>query len=145
MSRRLPHVGDVIQIALPDETFAYGRVLNDAAVGFYRQRSRKPHAPPIGSRDYEFIVGVHDEVFRSSTVRVVARDPDRTPEDHWPPPQSVRDPITGRFKIYDHGILRPAKDQEAEGLEPAAIWSLDHLLARLCEGKDLSYWQAARQ
>jgi hypothetical protein len=140
---RRPAIGDVIQIALPDDTFAYGRVLHDASVAFYRQRSRQPGAPPVGSRDYEFVVGVYDDVLRSRAVQVVAHDPNHDEEDDWPPPHSIRDRLTGGFRIYQHGEMRPATEKEVKGLEPAAVWDLHHLIARLCTGKDLSHWDAA--
>ncbi|MFC8597339.1 Imm26 family immunity protein [Isoptericola sp. NPDC057191] len=37
MRSQAPEPGTVIQIALPDGRYAYGRVLRDASVAFYRQ------------------------------------------------------------------------------------------------------------
>jgi hypothetical protein len=112
--------GDVIQVMLPTGRYAYGRVLRDASVAFYRGTTAEPGLPPIGSRDYQFVVGVYDDVPGSEGAPVVGHDSAQGPEDDWPPPNSVRDPISGAMRIYHHGHLRPATPEEAEGLEPAA-------------------------
>src|SRR6516164_9012531 len=100
MSRRKARVGDVIQVTLPTNRYAYGRVLRDASVAFYSGTTAEPGIPPIGSHDYQFVVGVYDDVPGSEGAPVVGHDPARGPEDDWPPPNSVRDPISGAMRIY---------------------------------------------
>jgi hypothetical protein len=131
MRRRRPRVGDVIQLALPTGRYAYGRVLRDASVAFYRESTDAPRKPPIGSRDFQFVVGVYEDVPGSEACPVVGYDPSRDDEDDWPPPYQVADPITGALRLYHKGQARPATHDECEGLEPAAIWDLHHLLERL--------------
>ena len=131
MSRRKPKVGDVIQIKLPSDCYAYGRVLRDASVAFYSETTTEPGLPPIGSRSYEFVVGVYEDVLKSDEVPVVGYDPSQGPDDEWPPPYCVRDPISGGTKIYYRGAMTPASAQECEHLEPAAVWDLPHLVDRL--------------
>lgn len=126
-------VGDVVQLALPDGTFAYGRVLHEG-VAFYRHRSSEPGRPPIGSRDYEFVVGVHDAAVAQWPV--VGTDPGANPDDDWGPRMSVRDPITGRVQIYQRGHLRPATEVEVVGLEPVASWDTHHIIDRLTGKKN---------
>jgi hypothetical protein len=121
----------VIQLTLPSGRYAYGRVLRDANVAFYSETTTEPGLPPVGSRDYQFVVGVYDDVFSSENITVVSHDPSRSPEDDWPPPASIRDPITGSMMIYHHGHMRDATPQECEGLETAAVWDLHHLIDRL--------------
>lgn len=75
MKSRRPKVGSVVQIALPDGRFAYGRVLRDGAVAFYRRTSERPGEPPIGDRDYQFVVGVYNDTLRSDELPVVGVDP----------------------------------------------------------------------
>jgi hypothetical protein len=130
MARR-PGPGTVIEIALPDGRYAYGRVYRDAALAIYRQTSDEPGLPPIGSRDFRFVVGVYDDAFRSPLVRVVGRDDFGQTEDGWPPTASVRDPITGAYRTYDHGAMRPASAAEASHIEPAAVWAIEHIVARI--------------
>jgi hypothetical protein len=131
MGRARPKAGDVVQIALPNGSYAYGRVLRDAGVAFYRATTKEPGQPPIGSRDYQFVVGVYDDVLTSKKCPVVGHDPSRDAEDEWPPPQSVEDPISGQFQVYHKGVMRPATTDECDGLEPAAVWDYDHLIERL--------------
>ena len=129
MARRRPKVGDVIQFELPDGTFAYGRVLRDASVAFYRRRSDEPRRPPLGERDFEFVVGVYDDVVRAHPV--VGRDPSADDDEDWPPPSWIVDSINGTFSIYSRGGIRPATEAECRDLEPAAVWDERHLIERL--------------
>ncbi len=127
------HPGDVVEVPLPRGRFAYGRVYRDASVGFYRTRTAEPGQPPIGSRDFVFVVGVYDRELQ--TLRVVGLDPFASAEDEWPPPTSIRDVITGGYSIYQHGTIRPSTAREAAHLEPAAVWGIDDLQARLDRGE----------
>ena len=131
MNRHKLQVGDVIQLALPSGRYAYGRVLRDASVAFYSEITAEPGVPPVGSRNYQFVVGVYDDALTSEGVSVVGHDPSQDPEDDWPPPSSIRDPISGAVRIYHHGRMRDATTEETEGLEPAAVWGLNHLTDRL--------------
>lgn len=81
MSRRKPKVGDVIQIKLPSDCYAYGRVLRDASVAFYSETTTEPGLPPVGSRTYQFVVGVYEDVLKSPEVPVVGHDPSQDPDD----------------------------------------------------------------
>ncbi len=121
-----------MQVGLPDGRFAYGRVYRDASVAFYRTATEGPSQPPVGSRDFAFCVGVYrDVVLRWERV---GSDPFTEAEgDGWPPPTSICDPITGAWKVYRHGEIRPATAAEAAGREPAAVWDEQHLLPRLSE------------
>lgn len=121
----------MIQVALPSGCYAYGRVLRDASVAFYGQTSTVPERPPIGSRDYQFVVGVYEDFLTSADVRLVGYDPSLTPDEDWPPAYCVRDPISGATKIYHRGVIRTATAAECAGLEPAAVWDIHHLVDRL--------------
>jgi hypothetical protein len=131
MRRTRPTVGDVVQFSLPDGTYAYGRVLRDTSVAFYRTTTRRPGEPPIGSRDYQFVVGVYNHVLKSEAVPVVGHDPSIDDDDEWPPPYSVTDHMTGRIKLYKKGILLNGSADETRGLDPAAVWDLNHVVDRL--------------
>lgn len=135
MRRRKPTVGSVVQLSLPDGTYAYGRVLKDAAVAFYETRTPAPSQPPIGERRYAFVVGVYDDVLRADDVPVVGKDPSATPDEDWPPPFRVEDPISGSLSIYERGSFRQATRAEAGDLEPAAVWDREHLVNRLMTGR----------
>jgi len=136
--------GTVIQIDLPNGRFAYGRLYRDAAVGIYSRTSELPANPPIGSRDFQFIVGVYDEVITSGKCPIVGEDPFTEGEDSWPPPQTIIDPITGKCSIYHRGEIRPALPEECERLETAAVWDLNHLVDRIINGDESRYLRSVR-
>jgi hypothetical protein len=128
-SRRRPKTGDVIQVSLPDGTYAYGRVMR-GGVGFYRLRTDEPSRPPIGSRDYEFVVGVYDDALRQWPV--VGHDPPRDGEDVWAPPSYIENiRALGTFQIYHKGVLRPASKDEVRGLDAQGVYDHNHVIDRL--------------
>ncbi|MFI5429651.1 Imm26 family immunity protein [Aeromicrobium sp. UC242_57] len=131
MTRRRRKVGDVYQFQLSEGRYAYGRVLEDACVAFYREITASPAEPPIGSRDYQFVVGVYRHVFRADGVTFVGHDKSRDETDDWPPPMKITDPLTGSLSIYERGQIRPAGTENCDELEPAGVWDLPQLLSRL--------------
>ena len=132
MTKRKAAPGDVCEFDLGDGRYAYGRVLRDASVAVYRSTSSFQRQPPIGERDFAFIVGVYDDVPGSAACPVVGRDPFDDPTDAWPPPHKVVDPITQRVRIYHHGEIHEASDPAAaEKLEKATVWDLQHLIDRI--------------
>lgn len=128
-TKRKPKVGDVVEIELPSGRYAYGRVLRDASIAIYDAVSSKPAQPPTGSRDFQFVVGVYEDVLKR--LPTVAHDESSNTEDEWPPPFGVTDVVTGEMSIYHHGEVRPAAPGEADGLEPAAVWELRHIVDRI--------------
>jgi immunity protein 26 of polymorphic toxin system len=122
---------DVFQIALPNGKYAYGRVYRDASVGIYKQLSDDPNTPPIGSRDFMFFVGMYEDILTSGKVPIVGRDRFENEEAAWPPPYSVKDSITGAYRLYHKGKMRPSSKEEAGHLEPAAVWDLHHITDRI--------------
>lgn len=56
-------VGDLYAIPLLDQTFAYGRVLQEVSVAFYKHRAEDIKDLPT-KEEYEFTVGVHRSCFR---------------------------------------------------------------------------------
>ena len=131
MGRKHVGIGDVVQIKLPTGRYAYGRVLRDASVGFYRETTAQPSKPRAGNRHYHFVVGVYEDVLRSENVAIIANDPSSVSEEDWPPPYSVRDVISGSVSIYHHGLMRAATLEECALLEPAAVWDFRHIVDRL--------------
>lgn len=127
-----PSLGAVCQISLPDGRYAYGRIFKDASIAIYRTVTLRPKSPPIGEREYRFVVGIYDDVPGSARCPIVGQDAFAVNEDPWPPPCKVVDPITGALRIYHRGEMRPATDDDGtDGLERAAVWDLDHLTERI--------------
>src|SRR5439155_860643 len=108
---------------------AYGKVLKDASIAVYRQLSDEPNKPPIGSRDYQFIVGIYKEDL--ANLKNVGVDRSKDEEDNWPPPSSIKDPLNGSWRIYHKGQMRPSTEKEAAHLERAAGWHTHHIVDRI--------------
>ena len=124
-----PVPGAVIQTELPNGRFAYRRVYRDTNLAIYDHTTDEPGRPPIGSRDFRFIVDIHEPLFDSPLVKVFDRDDFGCLEEAWPPPARVRDVMNGTYSIYEYGKRRPSSADEAAQLEPAAVWTLKHVLA----------------
>ena len=131
MARPKVKVGDVFQIPLPDGRFAYGRVYKDASVGIYSEVTNEPFHPPIGSRDFLFVVGLYKDILERCAWPIIGFDDFKESESDWPPPYYVRDVISGTYQIYHHGELRDASPSEAAGLEQAAVWDVPHVIDRI--------------
>lgn len=124
-------VGDVFQISLPDGKYAYGRIYRDASVGVYEQVSDLPGEPPIGSRAFMFIVGMYEDVLTSGKCPIVGFDGFEDEQSQWPPPNFIKDKISGKYSIYYKGEIRRASEEECKGLEEAAVWDLHHIVDRI--------------
>lgn len=133
MSKKKPKLGDVIAIPLADGRYAFGRILKDASVGFYRYIANNPNDLPHPDVDYMFVVGVYRDLLTSQKWPVVAKRPFDSEEDAWPPPNVVRDMISGEVRIYHKGAMRPASSTECEGLETAAVWDRQEILERIAD------------
>jgi hypothetical protein len=132
--KKRPKVGSVVEIPLPTGKYAYGRLYEDAGIGIYRKISVRPGNPPVGSRDFLFVVGVYEDVLTSGKWPVVGEDSFPSGEDTWPPPSCIIDPISGEYSIYRHGKITPALPEECQGLEIAAVWGANHIVDRILNG-----------
>jgi hypothetical protein len=129
------HVGDIVAIPLPSGRFAFGRILKDASIGVFRYLAASYDAPPPTETKYLFIVGVYEDVLKSGEWQIVKPAPFEHEEDAWPPPNVIRDPISGRYSIYHKGQIRPALAEECENLEPAAVWDKEHIVNRIVNAR----------
>lgn len=123
--------GAVVEIPLPNGRYAYARCYRDAVIGVYRETSDEPGRPPSAEQGFRFFVGVYDEAIGPGGRRVVGEDRFATPEDAWPPPMCIRDPITGELSLYHKGAMRAATAGECDGLEQAAVWEAGALVSRI--------------
>ncbi len=132
MNKRIRRkIGDVVQFALPDGRFAYGRLYDDAAVGIYDLVTEEPNRPPIGLREFKFHVGIYDDVITQGKAEVVGHDKFLKSESKWPPPSYILDSISGEYSLYHEGLITNATPEECEGLEETAVWDLHHIIDRI--------------
>jgi len=125
--------------------YAYGRVYDEAGLGVYSQITDEPHKPPIGSRDFQFIIGVYNKVLTSGEWPIVGDDPFGENEDPWPPPRCMIDSISGKYSIYHHGKTTPASAEECQDLEVTAVWDRDHIIDRILHGNESKYLKSLRR
>ena len=105
-SLRRPRPGTVVRIDLPDGHAAFGRVLRDASVAVYRGIYGRADQPPLGSRDFAFVVGIYDRDL--SALPVTGFDPGTEDEDAQQTVQLVKD--AGRASILpDLSWIFPAR------------------------------------
>jgi Immunity protein 26 len=123
-------LGDVFEIPLPNQKFAYGRVYDDAGVGVYKEISDLPDNPPIGSREFMFNVGMYADILKSGEWRIIANDPFIN-EDSFPPPSFIKDIISGGFSVYEKGVIRESTEEECKELEECAVWDSHHIIERI--------------
>ena len=126
-------VGDILQIQLPNGTFAYGKVFRDASVGIYRKIFDSPVEPPINS-PFAFTICLYNDILKSGMWPIVSQEPFRSLEDEWPPPMCIKDPLSGSYSVYHKGEIRASTKAECEGLETAAVWDADHVIDRIMGG-----------
>lgn len=67
----------------------------------------------------------------SRRIPVVGRDPFSDEESSWPPPQYVKDAISGAYSLYHKGAMRPSTAAECAHLEPVAAWRLTQIVSRI--------------
>jgi hypothetical protein len=128
-----PQVGDIFEIRLPDDRFAYGKVFRDASIGVYEKIFSSPAEPPINS-SFAFIVGLYDDILKSGMWPIVSHEPFGSVEAEWPPPACIKDVISGGYSIYHKGEIRASTAEECVGLEKAAVWDADHVIDRIMGG-----------
>lgn len=133
---RKKKIGDLFAILLPDNKYAFGRLLLESCVAFYKHRGNNINDLPL-NEDYEFIVCVHKSCFKEWLFIETRSFND---EDEARPPLSQMRDISGNYKIYDYGNIRPATKEECENLEVCAVWEHEHILKRLMCDEDWKKW-----
>ncbi|UHA74903.1 Imm26 family immunity protein [Paenibacillus sp. 481] len=128
--RKRIKLGDVYAIPLSDGMFSFGRRFKDASIAIYSHVSSSIEDVPQ-DEDYQFIVGVYDDVLKSGQWPVIENRPFGNEEEAWPPPAYVIDKLTGGYSIYYKGEMRKASKQECDGLEIAAVWEAEHIIDRI--------------
>ncbi|WP_375102284.1 Imm26 family immunity protein (plasmid) [Paenibacillus sp. RS8] len=128
--RKRIKLGDVFAIPLPDGRFGFGRRFKDASIAIYRYIGSYIEDIPQ-DEDYQFIVGVYDDVLKSGQWPVIENRPFSNEEEAWPPPACVIDKLTDEYSTYYKGEMRKATKLECEGLEIAAVWEAEHIIDRI--------------
>jgi hypothetical protein len=134
MARQRWEPGTVIRKTLDDGTTYYGRLLEFPWAAFYDLRTDEPldELERIVSHSVAFTVAAHKDLIAKGQWEPIGKLP---LEDSLRPPAEqvmidVLDP--DHVQIIDaEGNIRDATAEEAEGLEPAAVWEPEHIVDRL--------------
>lgn len=124
--------GDVVSIDLGAGLMGFGRVLKKPLLAFYGLRSPEPvPAEEVVRGPVLFKVYVLTDAITGGGWPVIGSVP-LAPDLRELPRFFKTDPISGELSLYfDDGSERPAKSEEIEGLECAAVWEPAHVVERL--------------
>jgi hypothetical protein len=124
-------LGDVVKIELEDDSFSFGRVLEEPLMAFYDCRSgRIPELEVITSKSVLFQIWVMNHSVESGRWQVIGNVP-LGPEFGTPPRFFNQSPISKKFSIHFRGEETPSSREECEHLERAAVWDPEHVEDRL--------------
>lgn len=121
-------LGNIGAFQLPNGKYAFGRIFKDSTVAFYKHFGESENDLPP-NEDYAFIVGVYTEGI--TKMKYVEKRPYADESEVTPPLFYIKDPISGKYEIYDNGEIRPSTYEECKGLERVAAWHLNHVIDRL--------------
>jgi len=123
-------LGDIYEIPLPNGLNAYGRLYREYTLAIYKKRCKSVlQLPP--ENEYEFFVGVYEDLLHDGEWKLVESRPFATEEETWAPPLYVRDMLNGKISLYIKGKMIPSTEEECKGLEAAAAWDRHHVVDRL--------------
>lgn len=130
---KLANVSDVVEIPLPDGTYAAGRLYNDASIGIFDARFSSPISiNQVEKLPTAFVTACLDSAIDDGTWRVIGKIPFENSEEEWAPPRYIEDIVEpGNYDIYYKGKIRPATKDEIIGLEPAIMLTADGLIERI--------------
>jgi hypothetical protein len=126
-------IGNIHAIPLPNGNFAYCRTFRDASIGIYVQIGENIEDLPK-KEDYQFIVGVYNDVLTLGDWPLVDYRPFKNEEEEWPPPYCIIDSISCEVSIYHKGEISKANKDDCQGLEIAAVWEAEDIIDRITGG-----------
>jgi hypothetical protein len=128
-------VGDVYAVTLPDGRYAFGRLMEDTGMQFFDHTSPRQDAD-ISKLEIKFTVNVYNSEFKSPSLVFIKNVPFANEDDAWPPKTYMHDPIYKKYSIYYKGEFTPSTKEECNGLEPMAVWGLDHIIDQITGKRD---------
>ena len=123
-------LGDIYEIALPNNKNAYGRLYKEYTLAIYNKLCNNVEEIPE-EENYKFFCGVYKNLLQDGEWKIVGNREFENEEDAWPPPTCVVDALTGKGSICYKGEIISSNYEECENLEIAATWDRKHLIDRL--------------
>lgn len=133
MAKQQRKTGMIVRIPIDGERDGFAQVLTAPEIAVFRlikPHGELPATSELENADSLFRIWVMNSAITSGRWPKIAMVQLR-PEFKKPVARFKRDPINGRCSIYISGIDRPASPAECLGLEPASVWSAEHVEARL--------------
>lgn len=124
-------VGDIVKIPLAENSYCFGRVLQEPLMAFYDLLvSTVPDIGRISSSPILFKVWVMNKAITSGRWPVIG-NADLDKEITSVPEFFKQDPVSKAFSKYSDGKEKPATQSDCIGLERAAVWEAEHIEDRL--------------
>ena len=133
MSKRVK-LGNIYAIPLPNDKYAFGRVMKDAGLAIYNGEydSIEDFDKDAG---YRYVISVYRDLLMDGEWPVIGNIPFANEEEAWPPPRCIFDNSSGELSIYHKGEIRKATTEDEEDdcvkMEMAAVSDRHHLIDRL--------------
>ncbi|KHS57644.1 hypothetical protein QX51_07405 [Terrisporobacter othiniensis] len=130
MRKKRLKLGDIYEISLPNGMNAYGRLYKESTLAIYEKICSNVDELSQNEK-YKFFVGVYTDLLQDGIWKIVDNRPFSTDEDAWPPPQSIKDCISGGYSLYIKGEIIPSTEEVCKDLERAAAWDRHHVVDRI--------------
>jgi hypothetical protein len=122
--------GDVIELVLDEQRYIYARAFDDTVFAFYDFVSSESNMPPIGQRNYFFVIMFQSTDIEKGMIPIVASDPFTEKDPMVMPRFGGVNAIYG-YAIYENEIFSEATKDECIGLEPPSIFRLEDVKRRV--------------
>jgi len=124
-------VGDIVKVDLGNQSFCFGRVLDEPLLAFYDLKTDKVmEIDDITRRPLLFKIWVMNHAITSGRWEVIGH---RELEGFLTEPTIFfkQDMMSKELSLYVAGEEHPATRQQCKGLERAAVWDPEHVEDRL--------------
>ena len=149
--RKLPRLGTVLALPLPNGKFAFAKVLKDHNLGVYDLvADRIEPIEVVTKHKLALYQGVVDAPLKSGEWPVIGEEPFANDDDAWPPARAMGmepgEPIDpDDIGLEYKGASRRARLDEIVGLEIYSLYTtpkafIDMVVDRLVKGNDTKYW-----
>lgn len=130
MKKKKLKLGDIYSIPLPNGKVAFARLYKEYTLAIYQNMYNDISELPV-NEEYSFFAGVYKDLLQDGEWKVVANRPFNSDEEAWPPPQCIKDKISGKYSLYHKGNILPSTEDECKGLEHVAAWDRNHIVDRI--------------
>jgi len=126
-------IGDIVMIPVSDVLFVFGRLLQDASIAIYSFSSQViVDVQQLVGKEVLVDPGVFDTNIANGQWKIIGNIPFSTADESWPSPKYVRDVINpNKYRIYYKGEMKPANEQEVEGLEKQVMYKPEELVEEI--------------